>query len=135
MPGAPCIYYGTEVGLEGGPDPDCRRGFPWDRVDEPSPVGDALKELIAVRTAAPGLRAPEFERLAPGSDFGRTYLFARGTGADRVVVAVNHADGADEVPVTDELSSTAKLLWGSATIVDGTITLPPRSVGIWKDPA
>ena len=25
LPGAPCIYYGTEVGMTGGPDPDCRR--------------------------------------------------------------------------------------------------------------
>ena len=29
--GAPCIYYGDEVGLSGGPDPDCRGAFPWDR--------------------------------------------------------------------------------------------------------
>ncbi len=135
MPGAPCIYYGTEVGLEGGPDPDCRRGFPWDRVDEPSPIGDAMKQLIAVRAAEPGLRSPELERLAPESDFGRTYLFARGVGADRVVVAVNHADEVDEVPITNEVSSSAELLWGAATLDDGTITLPPRSIGIWKDPA
>ena len=30
MPGAPCLYYGTEIGMDGGPDPDCRRAFPWD---------------------------------------------------------------------------------------------------------
>ena len=30
LPGAPCIYYGDEVGMEGGHDPDCRRAFPWD---------------------------------------------------------------------------------------------------------
>ena len=29
-PGAPCTYYGDEVGLEGGNDPDCRGAFPWD---------------------------------------------------------------------------------------------------------
>lgn len=29
MPGAPCIYYGTEVGVSGGNDPDCREAFPW----------------------------------------------------------------------------------------------------------
>lgn len=29
MPGAPCIYYGTEVGMSGGTDPDCREAFPW----------------------------------------------------------------------------------------------------------
>jgi len=30
-PGVPCIYYGDEIGLEGGPDPDCRRCFDWER--------------------------------------------------------------------------------------------------------
>jgi len=29
-PGAPCVYYGNEIGMEGGIDPDCRRSFPWD---------------------------------------------------------------------------------------------------------
>jgi neopullulanase len=29
-PGAPCIYYGTEVGMTGGNDPHCREAFPWD---------------------------------------------------------------------------------------------------------
>lgn len=28
-PGIPCIYYGDEIGLEGGFDPDCRRCFDW----------------------------------------------------------------------------------------------------------
>ena len=27
--GTPCIYYGTELSLTGGPDPDCRRCMPW----------------------------------------------------------------------------------------------------------
>ncbi len=30
LPGAPCIYYGDEVGVEGDHDPDCRRSFPRD---------------------------------------------------------------------------------------------------------
>jgi len=29
--GAPCIYYGDEIGMEGGKDPDCRRCYPWDK--------------------------------------------------------------------------------------------------------
>lgn len=32
MPGSPCIYYGTEVVLEGAHDPDCRRCMPWDAI-------------------------------------------------------------------------------------------------------
>src|SRR4029078_12092089 len=30
LPGAPCIYYGDEVGLTGGKDPESRKAFPWD---------------------------------------------------------------------------------------------------------
>ncbi len=29
LPGAPCVYYGDELGLEGGHDPYCRQGMPW----------------------------------------------------------------------------------------------------------
>lgn len=32
-PGSPCIYYGTEIGLEGKNDPDNRKVMPWDRID------------------------------------------------------------------------------------------------------
>ena len=33
LPGSPCIYYGTEIAMEGGFDPDCRRCMPWDEID------------------------------------------------------------------------------------------------------
>lgn len=29
MPGSPCIYYGDEIGMSAGGDPDCRGAFPW----------------------------------------------------------------------------------------------------------
>jgi neopullulanase len=29
-PGAPCIYYGDEIGVDGEHDPDCRKSFPWE---------------------------------------------------------------------------------------------------------
>ncbi len=35
QPGAPCIYYGTEVGLCGGKDPLCRETFPWKEKNFP----------------------------------------------------------------------------------------------------
>jgi cyclomaltodextrinase len=29
MPGAPCIYYGDEIGMSAAQDPFCRAAFPW----------------------------------------------------------------------------------------------------------
>lgn len=45
--GTPCIYYGTEVGMEGGMDPDCRRCMIWEGQDEE--LRGFVKQLIAVR--------------------------------------------------------------------------------------
>lgn len=51
MPGSPCIYYGTEIAMEGGHDPDCRRCMPWKKIEagEFDDRIDIIKKLIALR--------------------------------------------------------------------------------------
>ncbi|MCM1284359.1 MAG: glycoside hydrolase family 13 protein [Muribaculaceae bacterium] len=49
LPGAPCIYYGTEICMEGGYDPDSRRCFDWEEADWDRRVMDKIKELAALR--------------------------------------------------------------------------------------
>ena len=58
MPGSACIYYGTEVALEGGNDPDCRRPMPWHRIDagEFTSQMQDTRRLIALRNQYPQLR-------------------------------------------------------------------------------
>lgn len=47
--GANSLYYGTEVGLEGKGDPDCRRTFPWDKLDEEQDFLEKTKEIMAIK--------------------------------------------------------------------------------------
>ena len=47
--GANSIYYGTETLLEGGKDPDCRRAFPWDKLDENKELTEKIKEILAIK--------------------------------------------------------------------------------------
>ena len=58
LPGAPCIYYGDEIGMEGGKDPDNRRTFPWESLSDGrrSPVFRFMNELIALRNKERVLR-------------------------------------------------------------------------------
>jgi len=59
MPGSPCIYYGTEIALEGGNDPDCRRPMPWHRIEagEYQEALAACKALIAIRNSCREVRS------------------------------------------------------------------------------
>ena len=46
LPGAPCIYYGDERGLQGGSDPFCRATFPWSGAsDAHAARGDVGEDL------------------------------------------------------------------------------------------
>ena len=55
LPGAPCVYYGDERGLQGGGDPFCRATFPREYEAEASPVrvsGDAAGEFVPAKTCS-----------------------------------------------------------------------------------
>ena len=53
MPGSACIYYGTEIAMEGGHDPDCRRPMPWHELSSPENQEKtaAMRSLIEMRRA------------------------------------------------------------------------------------
>ena len=55
LPGMPFIYYGDEVGLSGGRDPDCRRGMLWDESRQNQELLAHYCNLIAIRKANPFL--------------------------------------------------------------------------------
>jgi len=63
LPGAPCVYYGDEIGMEGGKDPDNRRTFPWNMLSDGrrSPVFRFLNELITLRNEERVLRDGKLE--------------------------------------------------------------------------
>lgn len=58
MPGSPCIYYGTEIAMEGGHDPDCRRTMPWRDIEAGKFTAHQafVKALIELRKDHPALR-------------------------------------------------------------------------------
>ena len=62
MPGSPCIYYGTEIAMEGGHDPDCRRCMPWEEIEagDYDERIDIVKSLIELRKKEPLLRDRNF---------------------------------------------------------------------------
>ena len=62
LPGSPCIYYGTEIAMEGGFDPDCRRCMPWDEIGAGKYTErmSQMKELIRLRRTEAACRSLHF---------------------------------------------------------------------------
>ncbi|WED22641.1 maltodextrin glucosidase [Vibrio sp. JC009] len=93
--GVPCIYYGTEVGMEGGADPDNRRCFPWERVEN-SDLLPFFKSLVRMRTSSPELQRGSFTLL----DFSDDYLaFSRELDNVRTVIALSLTPQTVDIPV------------------------------------
>jgi neopullulanase len=139
MPGAPCIYYGTEIGMTGGSEPDCRRAFPWDPDVWDHDLLSFVQRATALRHAHPALRRGRFEPLYA---FGGIYAFGRQweAGGDAVVVAFNAGHEPETVTLDVEgflPNGTTEDLWSGlpGRISKGylrSLTLPPRSAAVFS---
>ena len=141
LPGAPCVYYGDEVGLVGGNDPDCRGAFPWDEARWEPGLRESVRALFRLRSAEPALRDGPLSVVgAVGSAVG----IERGSGAARFVVVANAGEAAERLPLRfadapaghgGHLAPVALPGFagvGEASIVDGTATIEvaARSGGV-----
>ncbi len=111
--GTPLVYYGDEIGMRGGGDPDNRRdfpgGFPGDsrdafttggRTAEEAAVFDNLRRLAWLRSELPPLRRGRMVSLAVGE---QTWAYARVLGDQAVVVVLNNGTA----PVTLDVPAAA----------------------------
>ncbi|ANS76731.1 alpha-glycosidase [Paenibacillus yonginensis] len=107
-PGTPCLYYGDEVGLDGGQDPDCRKCMEWDTSKQDRELFSFYRKLIEVRKSLPALRTGSLRFLK--AEAGEPVLaFERRLGTDRVLILLNN-DAAIQ-----------------------TVRLENQPAGVWKD--
>ncbi|WP_188010124.1 maltodextrin glucosidase [Vibrio parahaemolyticus] len=83
--GAPCIYYGSEVGLEGSFDPDNRRCFPWHLVQGSHWI-HLYQQWIEIRKQFKALQSGSMQWLYCDE---RAFAYARQLGEETIIVAVN----------------------------------------------
>jgi cyclomaltodextrinase len=130
FPGAPCVYYGTEIGLPGGRDPDCRRSFPWEEQEQDRELLETFRSLVALRREHPALRSSDYRWVHPtGKRNGQLVAFERRDGDETLLVAVNAGEEDAGVPVGP---GSFTLLWGEGEAGDGTIHLPGRTGAVWR---
>jgi glycosidase len=148
--GIPEIYYGDEIGMPGGGDPDNRRDFPggWigdsndaftqaGRTKEQQDIFSFVQALLRIRREHPALRGGQLWHLASDES---AYVFLRESEEERIVVAFNNADRARElrIPLNGTPIQKAEQLLellGGATAEVGAgeihLSMPAQSLSIF----
>jgi glycosidase len=88
FPGAPAVYYGDEIGFEGGKDPECRAPMIWDPYDWNYELLGWVKQLVRTRKQELSLRRGGYHRLLVDDQHG-LYAFARVLGEQAIMVVMN----------------------------------------------
>jgi glycosidase len=149
--GIPELYYGDEIGMAGGGDPDNRRDFPggWlgdvqnafvesGRTPEQQKVFSAVQKLLSLRAQHPALRTGKLSHVFSDDE---SYVFVRQTDDERLLVVFNNSSKArtlnlsqTNTPLEDALR--AAVLYGGAAIqINGKelqVTVPAQAVSIFS---
>lgn len=137
FPGVPCVYYGDEIGMEGGSDPDNRRPMVWEADQWNGELREFYQKLIRWRKELEVLQQGGFQMLYAEDN---TIAYQRERPGERlIVVARRGADGLAALPLTGAgLGPEARfreLLSGKeATLSDERLSLdglPDTGVQIW----
>jgi glycosidase len=148
--GIPLVYYGDEIGMSGGGDPDNRRDFPGGWPSDPrnafvpegrsrdqAAVFESLRKVLALRAAHPALRRGSLVQLLAED---HAYAFARRAESETILVLMSNADADSTLEV--EVASlglptgaalTDLLGVAAPTSVSGgrvRVRLPPRGTAI-----
>jgi len=123
LPGTPSLYYGDEVGMEGGKDPFNRRPYPWGQENQS--LLEHFRALGKLRKDNEALRLGDIRFFQAGDQklgFTRTY------GGKTLRIYINRSPDNWDVP-------TGKLLLGNNlhTVAPTWLTLSPMGVCVVED--
>lgn len=132
-PGAPSIYYGEEIGMEGGADPQNRRAMRWDLATDANDLLTVYRKLIAARKRNRVLQNGDPVVLL-ADDAKNVAAFGRVEGPDYAVVVLNRSQAEqtvlvplEAIPGAGKKSLNDALEGGQVEATGGTlrVTVPP----------
>jgi cyclomaltodextrinase len=136
LPGAPCIYYGDEVGLAGGNDPDCRGAFPWDEARWDAALLRFTRDIARLRSHEAVLRRGSLAILGAARS---AVVFERRLREHQMIVAVNSGEVTETIVIQPsgrtDATPVTRFATGAVAVSSGlggglSVMIPPRSGAI-----
>ena len=143
-PGAPCIYYGDEIGMQGGASgyPEAsRHTFPWDETRWDQELRQYFKTCISLRHNHTALRTGNFKTIYTE---GQVYAYLRHSDEETLLVIVNNGTQSYPIDFAIDANMPERSHWRyllgegdirvSAGRLTGTPVAPRSGVVISYDP-
>ncbi|MGM9930604.1 glycoside hydrolase family 13 protein [Pradoshia sp.] len=127
--GTPCIYYGDEIGMDGGQDPGCRKCMPWDENEQDRDMFEHVQTLIALRKEHPVL-ANEGDLLFVHID-SEVVMYKRESANADAYVLINLGDNEKELSI-EECVGASLLYANPETSFTDTLSISKRGFAILK---
>lgn len=130
MPGIPCLYYGSEWGVEGTKAPDNDYALrPCFETPKPDKLTEQIRNYICVRRESDALCNGTYRNVIIQN---HQLLFERRTETERILVAINASNETYTAYHGDLHGIFTELLSHKTVEMSGTLALAPYSVGYYK---
>ncbi|MGK9250978.1 glycoside hydrolase family 13 protein [Paenibacillus humicus] len=113
FPGAPCVYYGDEIGLDGDGDPDCRKCMEWDEDKQDRNLFRHFQQLIAIRKEHRALRSGGTLCFVHAAEGDNLLVIERKDEHNHFLIAVNSGDEAASALLPVQQGLWTELLGGA----------------------
>ncbi len=146
--GAPMIYYGDEVGMWGGNDPDCRKPMLWEDISYENEVFNAdgsthvpdkvevnkdllnhYKKLIHIRNDNPALQLGTYKTLHI-NDENEFFIFERAYKNEKVIVVINNSDKEQTISIPILKGKCFRDILNLETIKEANDIIVPKKWGL-----
>ncbi|CZQ98704.1 Hypothetical protein Tpal_2304 [Trichococcus palustris] len=128
QPGVPCLYYGDEIGLTGGMDPDCRKCMVWEEEKQDRDLHRFVKKLVGIRKEHQKILSEGTLYWRQVSEESGVIVFERMLGGEVLRGAFNTGEHSARV----ELIGNA-LFANLAAVSDGTVDLERKGFVLMKE--
>lgn len=95
--GLPYIYYGDEIGINGGQDPHCRKCMIWDEENQNEDLLNHYKKLAKIRKENKALIHGNYRDIGSNN---KILVFERNYGYEKMIIIINN----DKIPNFVELN-------------------------------
>jgi neopullulanase len=129
--GSPCIYYGTEIGLDGGNDPLCRKCMIWDEEKQDRDMLEFSKKLIKLRKDYQSILSNGKLRWIQNNNLPKNVLcFSRELGNQSLIFIFNHEEKACSISLEGNTSYVD--VWNGGGAVTKKITVQAQQFTVLK---